>query len=279
MVKNITIIPRVIQGRRKMNETRNAGKKFDRLVEIMDKLRSEQGCPWDREQDEKSISSYFLEEVYEAIDAINSKDAKTLAEELGDVLMEVVFLARIYKEKRKFTITDVLEGINQKMIRRHPHVFGQKHIKNSERVLVEWQRQKKEEKERQSVLDGVSNSTPSLLAAFQIGLNVSSYGFDWKKPREALQKVKEEVSELERALEGKKEDYILRELGDIFFSMVNVSRLLGVNPEIALRDTNRKFIRRFRFIEKRLKAKGKELEQATLEEMDEIWDEAKEKFE
>jgi tetrapyrrole methylase family protein/MazG family protein len=279
MVKNITIISRVIQGRRKMKEDRNAGKKFERLVEIMDKLRSEQGCPWDREQDEKSISNYFLEEVYEAIEAITSKDAEILTEELGDVLMEVVFLARIYKEKRKFTITDVLEGINQKMIRRHPHVFGQKHIKTSERVLVEWQRQKKEEKERQSVLDGMSNSTPSLLAAFQIGLNVSSYGFDWKKPREALQKVKEEISELERALEGKKEDYIFRELGDIFFSMVNVSRLLGVNPEIALRDTNRKFIRRFRFIEERLNAKGKELGQATLEEMDEIWEEAKEKFE
>ena len=131
-----------------MNEARNAGKKFKKLVEIMDTLRSEQGCPWDREQDEKSISNYFLEEVYEAIDAITSKDAKTLAEELGDVLMEVVFLARIYKEKRKFTITNVLEGINQKMIRRHPHVFGQKDIKTSERVLDEWQRQKKEEKEK-----------------------------------------------------------------------------------------------------------------------------------
>jgi len=262
-----------------MKEAQNAGKKFERLVEIMDTLRSEQGCPWDREQDEKSISNYFLEEVYEAIDAITSKDANTLAEELGDVLMEVVFLARIYKEKRKFTITNVLEGINQKMIRRHPHVFGQKHIRTSEAVIDEWRRQKKEEKERQSLLDGMSNSSPSLLAAFQIGLCVSSYGFDWKQPQEALQKVKEEVSELESALEAKNEDEIFRELGDIFFSMANVSRLLGVNPEIALRDTNKKFIRRFRFIEKRLKEKRKELGQATLEEMDEIWDEAKEKIE
>lgn len=260
-----------------MKEARNAGKKFERLVEIMDTLRSEQGCPWDRGQDEKSISNYFLEEVYEAIDAITSKDAKTLAEELGDVLMEVVFLARIYKEKRKFTITDVLEDINQKMIRRHPHVFGQKHIRTPEKVLDEWQRQKKDEKERQYLLDGMSNSSPSLLVAFQIGLCVSSYGFDWKQPQEALQKVKEEVSELERALDAKKEDDIFRELGDIFFSMVNVSRLLGVNPEIALRDTNKRFIRRFQFIEEKLKEKGKELGMASLEEMDEIWDEAKER--
>lgn len=260
-----------------MKEARNAGKKFERLVEIMDTLRSEQGCPWDRGQDEKSISNYFLEEVYEAIDAITSKDAKTLAEELGDVLMEVVFLARIYKEKRKFTITDVLEDINQKMIRRHPHVFGQKHIRTPEKVLDEWQRQKKDEKERQYLLDGMSTSSPSLLVAFQIGLCVSSYGFDWKQPQEALQKVKEEVSELERALDAKKEDDIFRELGDIFFSMVNVSRLLGVNPEIALRDTNKRFIRRFQFIEEKLKEKGKELGMASLEEMDEIWDEAKER--
>ncbi len=158
-------------------------------------------------------------------------------------------------------------------------MFGQKQIKTSDRVLDEWQRQKKEEKERKSLLDGMSSSSPSLLAAFQIGLCVSSYGFDWKQPQDALQKVKEEISELERALEGKKEDDIFRELGDIFFSMANVSRLLGVNPEIALRNTNKRFIRRFRFIEERLKEMGKDLDQATLEEMDEIWDEAKEKIE
>ncbi|UCC38497.1 MAG: nucleoside triphosphate pyrophosphohydrolase [Candidatus Aminicenantes bacterium] len=261
-----------------MKEAETAGKKFEQLIKILDTLRGEHGCPWDKEQDEKSISNYFLEEVYEALDAITSKDAKTLAEELGDVLMEVVFLARIYKEKREFTITDVLEGINQKMIRRHPHVFGEKLIRTSKRVLDEWQRQKKEEKERQSLLDGISDSSPSLLAAFHIGLSVSSYGFDWKQPQQALQKVKEEVSELERALEEKKEEEVFRELGDIFFSMVNVSRLLGINPEIALRGTNKKFIKRFKFIEERLKERGRELGQATLEEMDEIWEEAKEKI-
>jgi len=183
MTKNITILSVLIQGRQEMDVAANAGKKFQRLVQILDTLRSENGCPWDKEQDEKSIAHYFLEEVYEAVEAISKDDTKTLAEELGDVLMEIVFLARIYKEKEKFTIFDVLEGINQKMIRRHPHVFGRKRLKS-----------------------------------------------------------------------------------------------LGINPEIALKQTNEKFIQRFKFIEKRLKESGRELGQVSLEEMDKIWEEAKKKI-
>lgn len=261
-----------------MDDASKAGKKFQRLVDILDVLRGEEGCPWDKEQNEKSITNYFLEEVYEAVEAINEDDPKTLAEELGDVLMEVVFLAHIYKEKKKFSISDVLEGINQKMIRRHPHVFERKRLETSQKVINEWDRQKKEEKERQSIFDGMVKSSPSLLEAFQIGLRVSPYGFDWSQALDALQKVKEEVSELEKALEGKKEKEVFNEMGDIFFAFANVSRLLGVNPEIALKHTNEKFVKRFRFIEKKLREEGKEISQIGLEEMDRIWEEAKNKL-
>jgi len=260
-----------------MEDAENAGKKFERLVQILDALRGEGGCPWDREQDEKSIANYFLEEVYEAVDAVNAADAGSLAEELGDVLMEVVFLARIFKEKQKFSISEVLEGINKKMVQRHPHVFSQKRIETSQKVIDEWCRQKKEEKDRQSVLDGMASCLPSLLESFQLGLRVSRLGFDWDQPLDALQKVKEEISELENALKTKEEDEVFQEVGDVFFAMSNVSRHLGVNPEMALRQANKKFIKRFRFIEEALEKEGKTLDQASLEEMDKIWDEVKDK--
>jgi len=262
-----------------MKNAESAGKRFTRLVEILDVLRGEEGCPWDREQDVKSITNYFLEEVYEAVDAISTGDAKSLAEELGDVLMEVVFLARIFKENGNFSISDVLEGINRKMVHRHPHVFAQKRIRSSKKVFDEWHRQKKEEKERRSIFDGMTKCFPSLMEAFQIGVCVSAYGFDWSQPLDALQKIKEEISELEKALKAKKEDEIFREIGDIFFSIANVSRLLGVNPEIALRQANKKFVKRFKFIERKLEKQGKELDQTSLEEMDRIWEEAKQKIE
>ena len=262
-----------------MKNAESAGKRFTRLVEILDVLRGEGGCPWDREQDVKSITNYFLEEVYEAVDAISTGDAKSLAEELGDVLMEVVFLARIFKENGNFSISDVLEGINRKMVHRHPHVFAQKRIRPSKKVFDEWHRQKKEEKERRSIFDGMTKCVPSLMEAFQIGVCVSHYGFDWSQPLDALQKIKEEISELEKALKAKKEDEIFREIGDIFFSIANVSRLLGVNPEIALRQANKKFVKRFKFIERKLEKQGKELDQTSLEEMDRIWEEAKQKIE
>jgi len=260
-----------------MKDAKRAGEKFRQLVQIMETLRSDKGCPWDREQDEKSIANYFLEEVYEAVEAIFLNNTGSLAEELGDVMMEVVFLAQIYKEKKKFSIVDVLSGINQKMISRHPHVFGNKQKESTKEVINEWFRIKKEEKKRESVLDGFPDSTPSLLAAFQIGSCVSSYGFDWEKPADAFQKVKEELSELEKVIKTQKKKEISGEIGDIFFSLANVSRLLGVNSEIALKQANKRFINRFKYIEKKLREKGKELGQVNLEEMDRIWEEAKKK--
>ncbi len=258
-----------------MEDARIAGEKFTRLVEILDVLRGEKGCPWDREQDEKAIINFFLEEVYEAVDALYSQDYSSLAEELGDVMMEVVFLARIAKENQNFTISDILEGINNKMIRRHPHVFGNEHQKSPAGVRQAWNEQKQNEKERESVLDEMTKSSPALLTAFQLGARVSSYGFDWHHPAEVLQKVKEEVVELEKAVQKKQKDEISDEIGDILFSLANLSRHSKVNPEIALRKANQKFIRRFRFVEQRIKQENKGWEQVSLEEMERIWEEAK----
>jgi len=260
---------------KKISKTNNT---FEKLIEILDVLRSDEGCPWDREQDENSIVNYFLEEVYEAVDAIESGDPQSVKEELGDVLMEVVFLARIFKEKNEFTIHDVLECINQKMIRRHPHVFGPNKIESSARVVDAWNQQKRTEKDRQSILDGMATHLPSLLKAFQIGQRVSIVGFDWKQPLDALKKVREELDELEQALEANNKEEITEEIGDLMFSLANISRLLDINPEIALRQTNAKFCKRFFYIEERLKERGEEIEKVNLDELDILWEAAKNKF-
>jgi MazG family protein len=258
-----------------MEDSKVAGEKFTRLVEILDVLRSEKGCAWDREQDEKDIANFFLEEVYEAVDALYSKDYSSLAEELGDVLMEVVFLARIAKENQEFTVSDILESINDKMIRRHPHVFGDANQKDSSRVKQAWNEQKQAEKERESVLDGITKSNPALLTAYQVGKRVSSFGFDWHHPEDVLQKVKEEIAELENAIKERQKGEISDEIGDLLFSLANLSRHFDVNPEIALREANKKFLRRFQYVEKKIKQECKDLEHVSLEDMDKIWEEAK----
>lgn len=260
-----------------MEDAKLAGQKFEQLVKILDTLRGKNGCPWDKEQDEQSISNYFLEEVYEALEAILSGDVPSVAEELGDVLMEVVFLARIYKEKKAFTMSDVVENINQKMIRRHPHVFGGKTITSSSEVLDVWNQGKRQEKKRQSLFDGIVKLAPALHSAYQIGLRVSSYGFDWENPTGALEKVKEEVSELESVMKIEAKEHIFQEIGDAFFALTNVSRKLGVNPEIALKKANEKFMLRFETLEKELAEKGKSLGETSLEEMDEIWEQIKDR--
>jgi len=258
-----------------MSENERAGRKFAELIRILDDLRGERGCSWDREQDEKTISDYFLEEAYEAVDAVGRGNPTALSEELGDVLMEVVFLARIHKEKGEFSILEVLNGINDKMIRRHPHVFSGKAELNSDQVLEGWTRQKKKEKSRDSVLDGLVKTLPALFMAFQIGNRVSACGFDWTRPEDALQKVREEFAELEKAIRDRKEDDVVLEIGDILFAVANVARHLGVNPEMALRRANEKFIRRFKYIEERLREQGKDIFRAELDEMDSLWEEAK----
>jgi len=252
-----------------------AGQLFLQLVKIIDKLRSPEGCPWDRARTKENIINYFLEEVFEAVEALKAKKVNSAREELGDVLLEVVFLAKFYEEAGKFSIADVLEGINRKMIERHPHVFSQKGKISPEAVSETWQKNKLTEKNRTSILDGLPKSAPALICAFLLGQRASSQGFDWAEAAEALKKVKEEIIELETSLKQKKKSAVAEELGDVLFSLVNVSRLLGYNPEIILRQANRKFERRFRNLEKELKRKGKKVNGCSLEELNQLWEETK----
>lgn len=258
-----------------MDDAQKSGTEFTRLVRILDTLRGENGCPWDRKQDVRSIVNYFLEEVYEAADAVYEDDTSAVAEELGDVLMEVVFLCRIFKENREFNITEVLKGINQKMIRRHPHVFGKEEINDPQSVADAWTKQKRSEKERVSVLQGIGGHTPALLASFQLGLRASAVGFDWQSVGDVLVKVKEEAAELEQAVNSRNVAAAQEEVGDLYFTLANLARHLKINPEIALRLANNKFIKRFNYIEDVLREQGKEPESATLEEMEKLWEEAK----
>ncbi len=249
------------------------GEKFEDLVGILRTLRGEDGCPWDRAQDERSITDYLLEETYEAAEAVLSGDPRAAAEELGDVLLEVVFLARLFEEKGAFAMADVLDRANDKMVRRHPHVFGGRRLVRAGEVMDVWQKRKLAEKARRSVLDGLAETTPALLAAFQIGGRVSAVGFDWGEPLASLEKVREEIAELEKALAGGGRRAVAEEVGDLLFALANVARLVQVNPELALRRANGKFMRRFSKLERRLRAQGKELGRASLDEMDKIWDE------
>jgi MazG family protein len=254
-----------------------AGAEFARLAEIIQTLRGENGCPWDKEQDETTILNYLLEEVYEVVEAVQSGKAESVREELGDVLMEVVFLARIYEEKDAFHLAESVESINGKMIRRHPHVFGDTKLDSSERVLEEWHRQKQAEKSRDSLFDGLPRTLPALGAAFQIGQKASLVGFDWERSEEALAKLYEEIYELEQALKAGEKDAIDREMGDLLFAAANVSRKAGVNPETALLRANTRFRERFAYIESRLRDQGRDPAQASPEEMDALWEEAKDK--
>ncbi len=260
-----------------MDDAEKAGSQFAELVRILDTLRGKDGCPWDRKQDEKSLVNYFLEESYEVVDSVFNKNPASVAEELGDMLMEIVFLARLYMEKGDFHMSDVVEGINRKMIRRHPHVFGERKLADADEVMASWNRQKISEKSRESLYDGISSFTPALLTAFQIGLRASQYGFDWPEREDVIEKIKEESAELVEAARGKDLWDVMEEMGDLLFALANLSRHLGVNPEIALQFANRKFITRFRFIEGELRKQGRDIEGATLEEMEELWQKAKEK--
>lgn len=255
-----------------MKAATEAGRQFRQLVEIIARLRSPGGCPWDRARSRRDILNYFLEEVYEAVEAISSSRPEAAREELGDVLMEVVFLARFYEEEGLFTMADVLRGINRKMVERHPHVFGRKTGLSPEAVLTAWQENKLREKKRRSILDGLPASAPSLVYAFMLGQRAAAHGFDWPEATSALEKVKEEVRELEKSLKTKKGLQVAEELGDILFSVVNVCRLLGFNPEIVLRQASRKFERRFRQLETELKKKGREVGECSLRELDRAWE-------
>jgi tetrapyrrole methylase family protein/MazG family protein len=252
-------------------------KTFSKLREIIAILRGPNGCPWDKEQTHESLKKYLIEETYEVIEAIDSGDIDHLVEELGDVLLQVMLHAQIGEDEGYFAIEDVIEGISAKMIRRHPHVFGNRIVEDSEEVLRNWQEIKKQEKgeTEASLLDGVSKSMPNLLRAYEIQKKAAKVGFDWQEITPALEKVKEELEEFENEINKESLIDAKKEFGDILFAFVNVARFLKIHPEEALFETNEKFIRRFRYIEEKVMESGKPIEDYSLEELDRFWDEAK----
>ena len=252
-----------------------AAKKFIKLLEIVEKLRGPDGCPWDKEQTHQSLLQYFLEETYEVIESIDEKNWSLLEEELGDVLLHIVLQAQIAKETNKFDISNSLETINNKLIKRHPHVFGDKNIKASVKAKQNWEEIKYKEKKRKSRIDGVPAKLPELIRSQRLQEKASHAGFDWDNVDAVWDKVHEEIDELKLAQEKGNIENIKEELGDVLFSIVNLSRFLNFSAEDTLRFANQKFKSRFQFIEKELQENGKKLEALNQKEIDQIWDKAK----
>lgn len=260
----------------------NMGVKFlsdeyscDQLVEIMAKLRGPQGCPWDKEQTHKSLERYLIEEAYEIIDTIDNEDPNHLKEELGDMLLQVVFHAQLASEAGEFNMHDVLEGIITKLIRRHPHVFGEVEVTSTQDVLVNWEEIKRQEKKEVSAIAGIPKSLPALVYAYKLQSKAARVGFDWEEVGGALEKIAEEVEELKSARAG--QGRVEEETGDLLFAVVNVARHLDIDPELALKSASSKFESRFRYMENEAQKKGLDLINMSLEEKDRLWDEAKEK--
>ena len=250
------------------------------LEELASILRAENGCAWDREQTSRTLKPYLIEEAYEVYEAIDSGDPGDLREELGDLLYQVYAHAQIAREESMFTIDDVAQGIVDKLVYRHPHVFGGEKAASSSEVIERWERIKKKEKaHRESILDGVPAHLPSLLKAYRVQQKVSRVGFDWTKAEDIIAKLDEEVAEFKEALSSEpEEDRTARmedEMGDVLFTMVNIARFLGINAEDALNRTVNKFMGRFRTIERDAAAGGRNLEDMSLAEMDEMWEAAK----
>lgn len=253
-------------------------KELDRLVEIMETLRAPGGCPWDAEQDHKSIMKCLIEETYELADAIESENPEYLMEELGDVLLQVVFHSIIAKEDGLFTLADVIDYLSDKLVYRHPHVYGDVRVKDAKEVTRNWERLKRSEngkENRRSIFDGIPQTLPALLYALKLQSVAGRVGFDWDAAAGVVDKIKEEVDELTEVMAEKDTEAMESEIGDLFFSVVNLARKLKIDPEAALRKTNRKFMRRFFEIEAAAKEKELLLSDMPIEEMEKIWEQAK----
>lgn len=250
---------------------------FKRLLDIMDELREK--CPWDREQTLESLRKLTIEETYELADAILENDLQEIKKELGDIMLHIVFYAKIGAEKKAFDIGDVLESVNDKLVYRHPHVFGDVNVNGSARKVEEnWEELKLKEKGRKKkVLEGVPTAMPALVKANRIQEKASGVGFDWEYKEQVWDKVKEEIEELNQEIIAADSDKMEAEFGDLFFAMVNAARLYGIDPEAALERTNKKFISRFNYLEEKTLAHGRSLHDMSLAEMDSIWNEAKSK--
>ncbi|OGF99583.1 MAG: nucleoside triphosphate pyrophosphohydrolase [Candidatus Glassbacteria bacterium GWA2_58_10] len=257
----------------------------EQLTRLVDFLRSGEGCPWDREQSSRSLKPYFQEEFHELLEAIDSGRSAELREELGDVLLHLCFQVSLAREAGQFTLADVVAGVRDKMIRRHPHVFGGVEFASRQDQLFAWEQIKRDEKAdnhgseaadpQASILDGLPESLPPLLKSYRIQGRVSKYHFDWEKPDELFAKIEEELTELRSAMDSGRGEAVEEEIGDLLFTVVNLARLLKVHPQPALEGTNRKFSLRFRKLEQRLRQRGLKLGKLSLEELDQVWAEVK----
>lgn len=257
-----------------MNTTEDKLKAFQRLLEVMDELRLK--CPWDKKQTFESLRANTIEETYELCDAIMKKDMKDIRKELGDVLLHIVFYAKIASETEEFDIADVCNSLCEKLIFRHPHVFGEGAAKTAGEVEQTWEQIKRKEKDgNESVLSGVPDALPALIKAYRIQDKARNVGFDWKEKEQVWDKVKEELNELQTEVDRLDSEKMEEEFGDLMFSMINAARLYKINPENALEKCNQKFIRRFNYVESQTLKQGKELKDMPLAEMDRYWNEAK----
>lgn len=250
---------------------------FEELVQLMTTLRGPNGCPWDRKQTLASLKPFVIEESYEVVDAIDRDDRNALAEELGDFLLQAVFIAELTREEGSFDIYDAITALHDKLVRRHPHVFGDVEARDANQALTNWEKLKNEERkaEKKSVLAGVPQSLPALLRASRLTEKAARVGFDWRGTDEVFAKLDEEVGELREAIGSGDASHVHDEMGDLLFTIANIARKLEVNAEEALQSTNRKFTRRFEAMEGRVRESGRNLDELTLEQMDALWDEAK----
>lgn len=253
--------------------------KIQKAIDVVAKLRAPDGCPWDRQQTHESMKNELLEETYELIDAINQKDDYKIKDELGDVFMQVLMHAQIAGEENKFDLGDVAEQLSSKLIRRHPHVFGDVTVENTDQVIDNWEKIKVTEKgytDRKSAVDGIPESFTALMKAYKIGKKAVKVGFDWSSTEGAVEKLDEEIGELKEAIKnGHDEKHIEEELGDVLFCVCNVARKLKIQPEVALNNTVDKFYNRFTLMEKMINEEGKNMKEMSLDEMDVYWDKAK----
>lgn len=264
-----------------MGPKRHIGGSFEELVEIMKKLRAPGGCPWDKKQTLETLKEYVIEESYELIDAIDSKDVKNICEECGDLLLQIVFIAQIAAENDWFEVQEIIESLCDKLKRRHPHVFGDLKVRDSEEVRRNWDmiklQERESKKEEPSRLTGIPRSMPALLRAYAIQERAAKVGFDWEKGNldPIWAKIDEEIRELRKALDEGDAGEVKEEIGDLLFAVVNLSRHIGVNPEEALQGANEKFSARFRFIEESVEGKGRSFNEYSLDELETLWQSAK----
>lgn len=282
------------RGKRPASRVRSvtAGRRFEQLVALQKRLRASDGCPWDREQTHQSLRPFLIEEAYEVLDALDSDDAAKVAGELGDLLLQIVFHAELAKEAGRFDIGDVIHGVHTKMVRRHPHVFGKAKVRSSAQVLKNWEELKAGERaaesgeregdrEFHSVLEGVPRDLPVLLEGYQLTRRASNVGFDWENPEGVLEKIHEEIAEVRAAVTNVKREpakaqvEVEAEIGDLFFSVVNLARFLGVDPERALKRANARFSKRFRWMEREADKAGRRLADVPRVEMEVLWNESK----